>query len=421
MAAAVASVVVCAGTSARAANPRRDARSAAAISVTGVTRHTIVVAGLLAGNGSSAGADLGARARFRRANRHGGVAGRTIRYLGTEVDGADPVKDAGAIQKLSSEVFAVVPAVSSALDTAALARAGVPFFGAADSIGWDANRFGFGFAGAQASLTTRVVNPAWGVQLRSVLGGAQGNRVVIATDDGALGTARAEQARVALRAAGFRPDATVTLPSPRPPSSPPASAPESAAPDFAALGKRLAKGSPAAVLLLTSPGSTAALAKQLAVVGYTGTVATSPEFYQPTLPSLAEGLTVLVPYAPFEQTTAANRRLAADVKAFAPGSRLTPALAAGYWAADQFLAALGRVGRELTVKRLLAVTNGGFKYGVADTVGTSTWPAMHTRPIPCGALVQSDGSRYYVVAPYRCAAPIAHKGASVKRRRYPAP
>jgi hypothetical protein len=404
MVAAVASVVVFAGMPARAASPRRDASSAAAIPVTGVTRHTIVVAGLLAGNSSSAGADVGARARFRRANRHGGVAGRRIRYLGTEIDGADPAKDAASVQKLSSEVFAVVPAVSAVLDTAALARTGVPFFGAADSTGWDANRFGFGFAGAQASLTTRVVDSAWGVQLRSVLGRALGNRVVIATDAGALGTARAEQARVALRAAGFRPDATVTLPSPDPPSSP------ATAPDFAALAKRLAKGSPAAALLLTSSRSTAALARQLAVVGYTGTVATSAEFYQPTLPSLADGLTVLVPYAPFEQTTTANRQLAVDVKAFAPGSRLTPALAAGYWAADQFLAALGQVGRQLTVKRFLTVINrGGFKYGVADAVGTSTWPAMHTRPIPCGALVQSDGSRYYVVAPYRCAAPITQK------------
>jgi ABC-type branched-subunit amino acid transport system substrate-binding protein len=315
------------------------------------------------------------------------------------------VKDGAAVQKLTSEVFAVVPAVSSALDTAALARAGVPFFGAADSTGWDGNRFGFGFAGAQSSLTTRVVNPAWGAQLRSLLGRAQGDRVVIATDDGALGTARAEQARVALRAAGFRPEATVTLPSPGPQPASPVTAP-----DFVGLAKRLAQGSPAAAVLLTSPSSTAALAKQLAALGYTGTVATSEEFYQPAVPSLADGLTVLVPYAPFEQTTAANHQLAVDVEAFAPGSRLTPALAAGYWAADQFLAALRRVGRQLTVKRFLAVTNGGgFKYGVADTVGTSTWPAMHTRPIPCGALVQSDGSRYYVVAPYRCATPIVQK------------
>jgi hypothetical protein len=31
---------------------------------------------------------------------------------------------------------------------------------------------------------------------------------------------------------------------------------------------------------------------------------------------------------------------------------------------------------------------------------------MHTRGVPCGALVQSDGSRYFVVEPYACGEPI---------------
>ncbi|MFI5372612.1 MAG: ABC transporter substrate-binding protein [Candidatus Eisenbacteria bacterium] len=388
----MATGIVLAAMPARAANPGRFAHSAVSAPERGVTRRTVAVAGLLAGNGSTAGADVGAQARFQRSNRHGGVAGRKVRYLGTEVDAGDAAQDAASVEKLSSEAFAVVPAISSALDTGRLARVGLPFFGVADSVGWNANRFGFGFTGAQAALATRVVNPTWGVQLRALIGRAQGNRVVIATDDGALGTARVKQARVALRAAGFRVAAPVVLPAPPAPL-----------PDVVPIAASLASGSPAVALLLTSPGATAALAKQLAVLGYTGTVATAEAFYQPTVPALADGLTVLVPYAPFEQRTAANRRLAADVKAFAPDAPLTPAVAAGYWAADQFLAVLTHVGRELSAKRFLAFANGGgFKYGVRDTVGESSWPAMHTRPIPCGALVQSDGSRYYVVAGYHC-------------------
>jgi hypothetical protein len=58
--------------------------------------------------------------------------------------------------------------------------------------------------------------------------------------------------------------------------------------------------------------------QQLAVVGYTGTVAVGQSLYVPTSPLVANGLTVLVPIAPFEETTAANRRLVADVEAFAP-------------------------------------------------------------------------------------------------------
>jgi hypothetical protein len=68
---------------------------------------------------------------------------------------------------------------------------------------------------------------------------------------------------------------------------------------------------------------------------------------------------------------------------------------------------LGKVGRQLTAKRFLAVANGGtFTYDVPATIGRSTWPAMHTRQIPCGALVQSDGTRYFLAEPYRCDSPV---------------
>jgi hypothetical protein len=60
----------------------------------------------------------------------------------------------------------------------------------------------------------------------------------------------------------------------------------------------------------------------------------------------------------------------------------------------------------LTAARFLAAANGGFSFSVPDTVGTSTWPAMHSQSVPCGALLQSDGSRYFVVEQYRCGDPV---------------
>ncbi len=374
----------------------------------GVTRTTVTVGGILAGDLSSAGADIGAQARFSRANAHGGVAGRTVEYAGTETDSADPALDTAAVDKLAASAFAVVPAVSAVLDTTALAHARLPFFGAAATTGWDANRYGFGFVGAQAVLQTRVTSPAWGVQLRSLLGTAQGSGVSIAVDDDDLGAARAEQARLSLRAARF-----VVAPPVRTP------APPAPPPDLAPVATALLADAPAAVVLLTSPGTTGALARELAARGYTGTVAVADPLYQPTVPAVADGLTVLVPYAPFEQSTAANRRLAADVEKFAPGTELTPGVAVGYWSADVFLAALAATGRKLTAARFLAAANGGdFSFGAAGTVGTSTWPVMHSRPVPCGALVQSDGARYLVVEPYRCGDPVVRKVG--KRKRAPA-
>jgi hypothetical protein len=178
----------------------------------------------------------------------------------------------------------------------------------------------------------------------------------------------------------------------------------------------LTTGAPAAVLLLTAPPTTTALAQRLTAAGFTGAVATTDAFYQPTTPAVANGLTVLVPYAPFEQRTAANRRLAADVEAFAPGTKLTPGVAAGYWSADAFLRMLANVGRKLTRERLLAVANRNFSFSVPGTVGRSTWPAMHSRGVPCGALVQSDGSRYFVVEPYACGDPIVRAPGTTKKK-----
>ena len=102
-------------------------------------------------------------------------------------------------------MFAVVPAVERrARHRRRSPQAGCPFVGAASTTGVGRQPLGFGFVGAQAALQTKVVSPAWGVQLRSLLGTAQGSQVTVAVDDDALGAARAEQARRSLRAAGSR-------------------------------------------------------------------------------------------------------------------------------------------------------------------------------------------------------------------------
>lgn len=357
---------------------------AAASPTIGVTRSTVTVAGLVGADPASVGADIGAQARFARANRRGGVAGRAIRYAG---NAADPATAA-------SSALAVVPAVSDALDASTLAQIGMPFIGSASTTAWDANRLGFGFVGAQATLQTRVVSSAWGRSLRSLLGTAEGSQVALAVDDSPLGAARATQARISLRAAGFRVSPPVVLPAPPAPL-----------PDLAPVVGTLATGSPAVVLLLTSPPTTVGLAQRLAQSGFTGTVAADGSMYQPTAPAIASGLTVLVPYAPFEQPTAANRRLAADVEAFAPGTKLTPGIAAGYWSADLFVAMLTKVRKHLTRPRFLAVAR-RFAHEVPATVGAVRWPAMRTQGVSCGALVQSDGDQYLVVERYTCGRPI---------------
>jgi hypothetical protein len=114
----------------------------------------------------------------------------------------------------------------------------------------------------------------------------------------------------------------------------------------------------------------------------------------------------LTTIAPLEQDTAANRRMVADVKAVKPDQAITPAVAAGYWSADLFVAALRKAGKHLTVARFLAAANRGFRHSVPGTVGPTSWPAMHDQGVPCGALVQSDGTRYLLAVPYACGKPV---------------
>ena len=76
--------------------------AAATPPVVGVTRTTVTVAGVVGGEATAVGADVGARARFTRANRRGGVAGRTVEYSTTA--------GSTSVSELAGSVFAVVPA-----------------------------------------------------------------------------------------------------------------------------------------------------------------------------------------------------------------------------------------------------------------------------------------------------------------------
>ncbi len=164
-------------------------------------------------------------------------------------------------------------------------------------------------------------------------------------------------------------------------------------------------------MLLVTTGATAlAIAQQLAALSYTGTIGVDNSLYTPSVPAFGAGLTALVPIAPIEANTPALRRMIADVRSVDAAAVITPAVAEGYFAADFFLDVLRRVGRRLTAKRFLATANGGdYTYEVAGTVGRSAWPAMHTQAVPCGALVQGDGTQYFVAEPYRCDPPITIK------------
>jgi hypothetical protein len=356
----------------------------------GVTRASVTVAGIVTGDATTAGADVGAQARFLRANLRGGVFGRHITITSVESDGGAAATNSAAVTKLASSVFALVPVLTPVLDVAALERLGVPFFGAATSTAWTGSRTGFGFTGAQAVERPVLASPAWGGTLRTLLGTTSGKAAIVAVDATPLGASLAAQAGASLRATGFRVLDPVTVP---------------AGADAGATATTLTASKPDVILVLTAPSTAASLAARIGALGFTGTIG-SEGLYDPANPAIANGVTALTTTAPFEQDTAANRQMIADVKAVKPDQAVTPAVAAGYWSADLFVAALRATGRNLTVSRFLAAANKGFRHEVPETVGPTTWPAMHTTGVPCGALVQSDGTRYFLAVPYTCGKPV---------------
>ena len=263
-----------------------------------MTPTSVSVGGLVAGDPPGQGADLGAKARFERANRARGVAGRTIAYLG-----AGAVTDTTAATRLATQAFAVVPAVGVAQNATTFASERLPFVGVADSGEWFGNRWGFGITGAPLTARSKVGNPAWGVQLRTLLGGSSGKTVFVITDSDPLGPIRVAETTTALRQAGFKVVAPVPLPVP--PIDPVVTA------------RALVAGivpPPSAILLLTTVPTALAIAQQLAVLAYTGTIGVGESLYIPAAPAAGAGLTALVPIAPIEADTPALRRMTADVR-----------------------------------------------------------------------------------------------------------
>lgn len=366
--------------------------------VRGVTPTTIKVGGL----GYSllySGADIGAKARFRRENAAGGVNGRTIDYVGLRDDTgvAATNQRAGAQLVQQDRVFAVVPVVTPDLGAVKdLTDQKVPYFGWALSSNFCGNAYGFGFTGCLFPPGGRTASNAWGILVKTALGPQVANpSAVLLTENMPSGQFVLSSLTAAVNSAGITvASATSNLPVP-------------AVGDYGGIAAGVLSangGKPAdAVFVVGSYSNIAAMQKALRDGGYAGLFTDAIE-YDPDLVALAAGSAVMLQTAPVETaaTNPAMQQLVTDVHAIAPDLPIDQTVAAGYWSADLFIAALKRAGKNLTAARLLKTANKGFTYQVANTVGPTKFPAAHNAPTPCGALVRSDGAAFSVLVPYTC-------------------
>ncbi|MCG5211674.1 ABC transporter substrate-binding protein [Streptosporangium sp. KLBMP 9127] len=375
--------------------------------VAGVTATTIKIAGILtktsASGYSTKDAEIGARARFERANATGGVNGRTIEFAGAEDDNQDAAKGDAAAKKLvqRDKVFALVPVHAPNFGGAVfLERTRVPWFGWATGPQWCGTTTGFGYNGCLAPAPGAGSQTWWGHQMAALLGGARGRTVYVQTSDSSGSKYGGKTISQSFQAAGFE---VVGLNSGLPGAAPP--------PDWLPYVNKIMTsngGKPPDVLVSIIAGTkfNTGLYSALKKAGYRGVLTDATSYdaailRDPATAQALEGVIAAPMFEPFESDAPEIAQLRADVEKTAPGTTLTQHLAIGYWAADIFLKILQQTGKDVTREKFLAIANGGFSYANPG-FGRITYPKDHTEPNGCGALVKLEGGVFKVARNMKC-------------------
>jgi branched-chain amino acid transport system substrate-binding protein len=370
----------------------------------GVTSTSITVGGLGFAEyyGDSA---IGAEARFNAQNKAGGVNGRKIKFVGFKDDQSSPTVDIQQGKALveQDQVFAVVPVVSITLAAGAyFAQQHVPFFGWGISPQFIGNKYGFSFAGA-------VTSPSWeitvhGAEIAKVLGKSPKDLTmgIIGEDSTASKEATAPLV-YAMKSIGYK---IVYAQNPLP-SAP---AVVSSYTPYVQQIMTANGGQPPDVLMeVISPGNLG-LQPAMEAAGYKGALVNYIQ-YSPATVAGAKGAYVYLQFAPYQaaSTNPAVATMIQRIKAVAPNAPLTQGIEAGYFAADQFIAALKKTGKNVTAESFQKAAD-SMTYQIKNTVGPTTFPRGQTVPTSCGSTVTSNGTQWQVSYAYLCTNAVHYPG-----------
>ncbi|WP_328301684.1 ABC transporter substrate-binding protein [Streptomyces sp. NBC_00435] len=397
-----------------ASNSSSPAKPGAAGTSRGVSAESIKVGGIVsmtsASGYSKKDTDLGAKARYLRANAEGGVNGRKIDYIGAEDDGQDPAKNLASARKLvqQDKVFAVSPMSSVTFSGADfLEQEKVPTFGWGTLPSFCGPKYIYGFNGCLVPTPGGTINQTWPEGIGKVLGGAQGKSVAIIANDSDAGKFGVRTFQQGFTSAGFK----VVYAK--------ASVPGTAVPsDWSAyvkeiLGSNDGKAPDAVVSVMQTPNNIG-LFTSLKRSGYKGLLS-DPTDYDPGLLAqdatrqALDGVHVLLQFEPFESTNPKMAQFKADIKAAAGGKDvpLNMHMLTGYMSADLFLSIAQKAGKDLTVESFQTAAQ-GFSDN-ATLVGDRSEPKGQKDSFGCGALVQLKNGAYEVSVPFKCYEPIPFK------------
>ncbi|MFD6465543.1 ABC transporter substrate-binding protein [Streptomyces goshikiensis] len=411
-AAAAALTLVCACNSASGGSLPGKPGDAAA--TRGVSAGSIKVGGIVsmtsASGYSKKDTDLGARARYLRANAEGGINGRTIDYIGAEDDGQDPGKNLAAARKLvqQDKVFAVAPMSSVTFSGADfLEQEKVPTFGWGTLPSFCGPQYIYGFNGCLVPSPGGTLNQTWPEGIGQVLGGAKGKSVAIIANDSDAGKFGIRTFRQGFAGAGFEVAyAKASVPATAVPS------------DWSAYVKDILASdggeAPDAVASVMQTPNNIGLFTALKRAGYRGLLS-DPTDYDPALLAkdttrqALDGVHVLLQFEPFESANPRMDQFKADIKA-ASGGREVPLnmhMLTGYMSADLFVSIALKAGKDLTVAHF---QNAARSFSDTGTlVGDRAEPKGQKESFGCGALVRLKDGAYEVSVPFKCYEPVPFK------------
>jgi branched-chain amino acid transport system substrate-binding protein len=383
------------------------------LALRGVTDTSITVGGL-SQLANFAGIDVGAQARFDRANEAGGVNGRTIDFVGVRDDASDSTANLSLTRELveSDEVFAVLPVASANFlpqSTDYLADNQTIFMGWGFMPGF-CGPYGFGFNGCligngivdgypyNSSLVDGAIELAGGTD-HDATGLTLG--IIAGDDDSGRGGNQQYQTLWELRGG------TVV--------SAEAAIPIGGADDYSPFVTELSTANdgdwPDVIFVSADFPSTLGMHGALAGSDFDG-IAMNFSAYVPGLlgssadiAAALEGSYSLTQVTPQEGGGASVDQILADLEAAGADPFIALGTAIGWYTADVFIQMLEAAGPDLggSMQGFVDAVNAGFTYEPLDGgVGPVTFPDDHSAAVPCAAFMHVVDGNYEVALPFAC-------------------
>nr|BFE37433.1 hypothetical protein GCM10010200_096840 [Actinomadura rugatobispora] len=372
-----------------------------------MTGKTIKVAGLLTKTSpigySSAEAELGAKARFDRANAEGGVHGRKIEFIGAGDATMDPATGMTVVRRQveKDRVFAIVPVSAPGFNGMEyLEQRKVPWVGWVTSPAQCGLSTAFGFNGCLTPKPGTKLAPWWPDQVGAAIGGKDKTVWMQGTDTASskVGTATIG---TAFQDAGFKVVGTST--------SVPAGAPPQDWLPFINKVKTSADGGwpDVVVSIMSGVKHNGGFYTALKKAGYKGAISDATSYdpkvlADPQSVAALEGVYAAPQLEPFESGIAEVVKMKADLQKAAGGKELvfSQHMATGYWSADVFLAMLEKTGKDLTRESFIKASQ-NFSYENPG-FGRVSYPKNKTASNGCGSLVRVQGGKFVVAQHLRC-------------------